>query len=306
MRASVGVVARLVAHRKLVALMAATKRRHLTQTLLRNRTALAGFVVVLSWAAVALTVSWWAPYGPLQQDVMNRLKPPSPRHLFGTDQLGRDVFSRVMYGAQISLPMVGIVAGGAAIIGSSIGAIVGMLSGRIDDLVMRLADITLAFPSIVLAMAIVTAMGPGLSNIMLAMLLTGWPQYARLMRGQVLSMKQREHVEAARALGASDARLLARHVIPHSISPVVVTASLDLGNVLLLAAALSFVGLGAIPPQPEWGAMVAEGRTKFLQWWMSGFPGLAITSMVLGFNFIGDGLRDALDPRFRTGELRNS
>jgi peptide/nickel transport system permease protein len=204
-----------------------------------------------------------------------------------------------MYGAQISLPMVAIVAGGAAIFGSSIGAIVGILGGRVDDLVMRLADITLAFPSIVLAMAIVTAAGPGLSSIVVAMLITGWPQYARLMRGQVLSMKQREHVEAAHALGASGARVLARHVIPHCVSPVVVAASLDLGNVLLLAAALSFIGLGAKPPQPEWGAMVAEGRTKFLQWWMSGFPGLAITSMVLGFNLMGDGLRDALDPRFR-------
>jgi len=295
--------ARTVTHSKPVALAVKTRRRHFAQALLRNQTALAGLLVVLGWVAVALTVSWWAPYGPLQQDVMNRLKPPSPRHLFGTDQLGRDVLSRVMYGAQISLPMVAIVAGGATIIGGSIGAIVGIVGGRIDDLVMRLADITLAFPSIVLAMAIVAATGPGLSNIVLAMLITGWPQYARLMRGQVLSIKQREHVEAARALGASDARVLARHLIPHCVSPVVVAASLDLGNVLLLAAGLSFIGLGVIPPQPEWGAMVAEGRTKFLQWWMSGFPGLAITSMVLGFNFIGDGLRDALDPRFRTSKL---
>jgi peptide/nickel transport system permease protein len=298
--------ARTVTHSKPVALAVKTRRRHLAQALLRNQTALAGLLVVLGWVAVALTVSWWAPYGPLQQDVMNRLRPPSSRHLFGTDQLGRDVLSRVMYGTQISLPMVAIVAGGATIIGGSIGAIVGIMGGRIDDLIMRLADITLAFPSIVLAMAIVTATGPGLSNIVLAMLITGWPQYARLMRGQVLSIKQREHVEAARALGASDARVLARHLIPHCVSPVVVAASLDLGNVLLLAAGLSFIGLGAIPPQPEWGAMVAEGRTKFLQWWMSGFPGLAITSMVLGFNFIGDGLRDALDPRFRTSKLAGS
>jgi peptide/nickel transport system permease protein len=294
--------ARIVTHSKPVAQAVKTRRRHLAQALLRNQTVLAGLLVVIGWITVMLTVSWWAPYGALQQDVMNRLKPPSSRHLFGTDQLGRDVFSRVMYGAQISLPMVVIVAGGAAIIGSSIGAIAGVVGGKVDDLVMRLADIVLAFPSIVLAMAIVAATGAGLSHIMLAMLITGWPQYARLMRGQVLSIKQREHVEAARALGASDARVLARHLIPHCVSPVVVAASMDLGNILLLAAGLSFIGLGAIPPQPEWGAMVAEGRTKFLQWWMSGFPGLAITSMVLGFNFIGDGLRDALDPRFRTSK----
>lgn len=268
--------------------------------LLKNHTAVAGMVVVAAWMLVALTVAWWAPYDPLKQDLMNRLKPPSPQHLFGTDYLGRDVFTRVLYGAQISLPLVLVVAGGAAIIGGTIGAVVGFLGGVVDDVVMRIADITLAFPSIILAMAIITGIGPGLSNAMIAILITMWPQYARLMRGQVLSIKRRDHVEAARSVGASEARVLTRHVVPLCISPVVVAASLDLGNVLLLAAALSFIGLGAVPPEPEWGAMVAEGRTKFLQWWISGFPGLAITSMVLGFNFIGDGVRDALDPRFKS------
>jgi peptide/nickel transport system permease protein len=164
---------------------------------------------------------------------------------------------------------------------------------------MRLADITLAFPSIVLAMAIITAAGPGLTNAMTAMVIVGWPQYARLMRAQVLSVRQGEHVVAARSLGVPERRILTHHVIPLCVGPVVVNATLDMGNILLLASALSFIGLGAVPPTPEWGLMVAEGRTKFFQWWISGFPGLAIMTMVLGFNLVGDSLRDALDPRSR-------
>lgn len=277
--------------------VARSRRPSTIGLLLRNPTAAAGVTIAIVWVIIALTVAWWAPYGPVQQDVVNRLQPPSLTHWFGTDQLGRDVFTRVMYASQVSLPLVVIVAGGSLVVGAVTGAVVGYLGGMLDETVMRLADITLAFPPIILAMAIITAIGPGLSNAMIAMLIVGWPQYARLMRSQVLTVKRREHVEAARAIGATGSRVLVRHVLPLCVSPVVVAVTLDLGNILLLAAALSFIGLGAVPPQPEWGSMVAEGRTKFLQWWVSGFPALAITSLVLGFNFIGDGLRDALDPR---------
>lgn len=277
-----------------------TRKWRALKALLHNPTAAGGIVIVVAWVVIALTVQWWTPYGPIDQDVVNRLQPPSTSHWFGTDHLGRDVLSRVVCASQVSLPLVIIVAGGSLLIGGSIGALVGFIGGAIDDIVMRIADITLAFPSIVLAMAIITATGPGLNNAMIAMLIVGWPQYARLMRGQVLSMKRKEHVEAARSLGVPEGRILLRHVVPLCVSPVIVAVTLDLGNVLLLAAALSFIGLGAVPPTPEWGSMVAEGRTKFLQWWVAGAPGLAITSLVLGFNFIGDGLRDALDPRFKS------
>lgn len=275
------------------------RRWRTASTLLRNLTSVAGIVIVVVWILIALTVRGWAPYEPLKQDIMHRLAPPSPEHLFGTDYLGRDVFTRVLYGSRVSLSVVIIVAGGSLLVGSVIGAQVGFMGGLIDIVAMRLADITLAFPSIILAMAIVTATGPGIGNAMVAMLIVGWPQYARLIRSQVLSVKQRDHVEAARSVGVSEGRVLFRHVVPLCISPMIVAVTLDLGNVLLLASALSFLGLGAVPPTPEWGYMVSEGRTKFLQWWVAGFPGLAIMSMVLGFNFIGDALRDALDPRFR-------
>jgi peptide/nickel transport system permease protein len=259
-----------------------------------------GFILVVAWIAIALTIPTWSPYDPLKQDVTYRLKPPSQEHLFGTDYLGRDVLSRVLYGSRVSLPVALIVAGASLVVGGIIGAIGGYFRGTLDDILMRLADVTLAFPSILLAMAIVTVAGPGLRNAMLAMLIVGWPRYARLMRAQVLSIKERDHVLAARSIGANESRILARHVVPMCTGPLVVAVTLDLGSVLLLASALSFIGLGAVPPQSEWGLMVAEGRSKFLQWWISGFPGLAIMSLVLGFNFIGDAMRDALDPVFRS------
>lgn len=266
----------------------------------RVPTAIVGTLLVLAWIVVALTIPYWSPFDPVQQDVVNRLDPPSSVHLFGTDYLGRDVFARVLHGSRISLPLAIIVASTSLLTGGTVGAVAGFLGGLFDDIVMRLADITLAFPAIVLAMAIVTAAGPGLRNAMVAIVIVGWPQYARLMRAQVLTVRNGEHVVAARSIGVSEGRILTHHIIPLCISPVLVAATLDMGSVLLLAAALSFIGLGALPPQPEWGLMVAEGRSKFFQWWISGFPGLAIMSMVLGFNFIGDSLRDALDPRSRS------
>jgi peptide/nickel transport system permease protein len=270
------------------------------RSLFRTPTAIVGFILIIGWITIALTVPAWVPRNPLKQEVTARLSAPSVQHPFGTDYLGRDVFSRVLYGSRVSLPVALIVASASLLIGGLIGAIGGDSGGLFDNLLMRLADITLAFPSIILAMAIVVAAGPGLTNAMIAMLIVGWPRYARLMRAQVIGIKERDHVLAARSIGASEGRILAQHIIPLCMGPLIVAVTLDLGSVLLLASALSFIGLGAVPPQPEWGLMVAEGRSKFLQWWISGFPGLAIMSLVLGFNFIGDAMRDALDPVFRS------
>jgi peptide/nickel transport system permease protein len=270
------------------------------RSLFRTPLAVVGFILVVSWIGIALSVPAWVPYNPLKQDVAHRLKAPSQEHLFGTDYLGRDIFSRVLFGSRVSLPVALIVASASLLVGGVIGAIGGYFGGVQDDLLMRLADITLAFPPILLAMAIVTVSGPGLRNAMLAMLIVGWPRYARLMRAQVIGIKEKDHVLAARSIGAKESRIITHHVVPLCLGPLIVAVTLDLGAVLLLASALSFIGLGAVPPQAEWGLMVAEGRSKFLQWWISGFPGLAIMSLVLGFNFIGDAMRDALDPVYRS------
>ena len=276
------------------------RKWHAVRAFFGTPTSVIGTLLIVAWILVAVTIPHWSPYDPLAQDVMNRLDPPSRQHLFGTDYLGRDVFARVLFGSRISLPVAIGVALASLTVGGLVGAVAGFVGGFLDEILMRIADITLAFPAIILAMAIVTAAGPGLRNAMLAIIIVGWPQYARLMRAQVLSVREGEHVVAARSVGVPEWRILARHIVPLCISPLVVAVTLDMGNVLLFASALSFIGLGATPPQAEWGLMVAEGRTKFYQVWISGFPGLAIMTMVLGFNFIGDGLRDALDPRTRT------
>jgi peptide/nickel transport system permease protein len=269
------------------------------RVLFRNPMALAGLAVILLWSLVAIFAPTIAPYDPLEQNIQDRLQPPSTEHLCGTDELGRDIFSRILYGARISLPMGLIVVLFAMLLGGTVGALAGFIGGRFDDLVMRLADITLAFPSIVLALAIAAALGPSLKNLLIAMMAVWWPEYARLMRGQVLSVKNNDYVEACRAIGVPSGRTLLRHVVPNTGTPLLVKASLDAGSAILTVAALSFIGLGAVPPTPEWGAMISMGRTKFYQWWMMTFPGLAILTVVLGFNFLGDGLRDALDPRLR-------
>lgn len=270
------------------------------RTLVRNRMAMAGAAVICLWTIVALAAPWIAPYDALAQKVEDRLSPPSPQHLFGTDELGRDVFSRVVYGARISLPVGLVVILFSMLMGALIGALAGYFGGLFDLLVMRVADITLAFPSIVLALAIASVLGPSLRNAVIAMILVWWPEYARLMRGQVLSVKHEDYVMAARAIGMPQRRLLARHIIPNTSAPIVIKASLDAGSAILNIAALSFIGLGAVPPTPEWGAMISLGRFKFYQWWLTTFPGLAVLSVVLGFNFLGDGLRDAFDPRLRS------
>lgn len=267
------------------------------RSLRRNKIAMLGLAVIAAWAVVAIFASMIAPYDPLQQEVVNRLKPPSAEHWFGTDELGRDVFSRVVYGARISLPIGFIVIVFAVIVGTLVGASAGYIGGAYDLLIMRLADITLAFPSIVLALAIAAVLGPGLLNALIAMILVWWPEYARLMRSQVLSVKNNDYVTASVALAASHPRILFAHILPNTFAPILVKASLDAGSAILTIAALSFIGLGAVPPTPEWGAMISLGRYKFYSWWLTTFPGLAILTVVLGYNFFGEGVRDAFDPR---------
>lgn len=266
----------------------------------RSNTALwTGTVIVGAWALVAAFGPLVAPHSPLDLDVMNRLQPPTGSHLFGTDEAGRDNFSRVIYGARITIPVaVGVIAAATAI-GVGIGAVSGYAGGRTDEILMRIVDVVLAFPAIVLAMAITAALGPGLLHAMLAIVLVVWAEFSRLMRGQVLAAKANDYVLAALAMGAPTWRVLLGHVLPNAFPPVVVKGTLDIGNAIILTAALSFIGLGAIPPAPEWGAMIAAGQTKFEYWWVATFPGLAILSVVLGFNFLGDGLQDLLNPRLR-------
>jgi peptide/nickel transport system permease protein len=265
----------------------------------RNRALLIGGVIVGGWGLVALLAPVVAPRSPLALDVMNRLQPPSVTWPMGTDEVGRDILSRVLHGAQISMPTALGVVLLASLVGSAVGAVAGYVGGRVDEALMRVVDVVLAFPSIVLAMAITAALGPGLSHAMLAILLVTWPEFCRLMRGQVLAVRSNEYVTAAHSLGIPWHRVLVRHVFPNAFAPVVVKATLDIGNIIILAAALSFIGLGAVPPTPEWGAMIAAGQAKFEYWWVATFPGLAILSVVLGFNFLGDGLQDLLNPRLR-------
>jgi peptide/nickel transport system permease protein len=288
-------VAQAALNRK--ALASESPWRRSLRILARNRMAMAGAAIIAIWAIVAIAAPIIAPYDALAQKIEDRLGPPSAQHLFGTDELGRDVFSRIVYGAQISLPVGLLVVVFATLMGALVGALAGYIGGVFDLLIMRLADITLAFPSIVLALAIASVLGPSLKNALIAMILVWWPEYARLMRGQVLSVRNDEYVAAARVVGAPDGRILLRHIIPNTLAPIIVKASLDAGSAILTIAALSFIGLGAVPPTPEWGAMISMGRFKFYQWWLTTFPGLAVLSVVLGFNFLGDGVRDAFDPR---------
>ncbi|HEY7626392.1 MAG TPA: ABC transporter permease, partial [Ilumatobacteraceae bacterium] len=222
---------------------------------------------------------------------------PSWHHLFGTDALSRDVFTRTLYGARQTLPTSVAVIACAVAIGTVLGSIAGFLGGRADSIVMRLVDVTLAFPPIFLAMAIAAALGPGLRNAFFAMVIVWWPIYARLIRGQVQAVKHRDHIQAAVSIGATRWRILRKHVLPLSFTPALINATLDLGQVVILTATLSFLGLGAKPPSPEWGAMITEGADFFYQWWIAVAPGLAILTVAMSFNFLGDGLRDALDVR---------
>lgn len=241
-----------------------------------------------------------APHDPVQPNVPLKLQPPSSTYWFGTDELGRDILSRVMAGAKYSLGVAFIILSIAVVVGTVVGLIAGYVGGLVDELLMRLTDLFLAFPALVLAMAIAATLGRTLENTVIALTAVYWPWYARLVRGQVLWLKEREFVEAARAIGATPARILWRHILPNTIAVVIVQVTLDVGYAVLATSGLSFLGLGAQPPTPEWGTMIAGARTFFRDaWWYITFPGLALTLTVLGFNLLGDGLRDFLDPRTR-------
>ena len=243
-----------------------------------------------------------APADPLRTEMAARLQPPSRAHPFGTDQLGRDVLSRVLHGARITLRIAILTAVVATAIGLPVGVLSGYFRGRTDDLLMRLTDMFMAFPRLILAMAIAAALRPSLENVIIAISLAGWPIYARLARSMALAIREEVYIEAARALGASAWRILTRHVLPGVVSPVIIQVSLYMGGIILTAAGLGFIGFGAQPPTPEWGLMISEGRNYVPgQWWLATFPGLAISLVVLGFNLLGDGIRDVLDPRLRTG-----
>lgn len=257
--------------------------------------------MVLVCCFLALIAPLIAPYDPLQQNVSNRIKPPYEAHLFGTDELGRDVLSRVLHGARVTLPAGFIVIVFGTTIGTLIGAIAGYVGGWVDELIMRITELFMAFPTIILAMAISAALGPDVKNAILALIIVWWPNYARLVRGLVLEIKSKEFVEGARAVGATGPYLLFRTVLPNCIAPAIVLGTLDVGNAILTFAGLSFLGLGPEPSNPDLGRMVSSGVDAFDQWWIWLFAGLAIAIVVMGCNFIGDGLRDFLDPRMRKG-----
>jgi len=268
----------------------------------RSPLALAALVVAAGWLVVAAAAPVLAPYGPLAQDIAGRLAPPSPAHWLGTDPLGRDILSRVLYGARLSIP-VGVAAVGLAVLlGTLIGSVAGALGGMVEEVLMRLTDLMLAFPTVILAMIISAALGAGIRNAVIAIMVAWWPSYARFARGLVLSAREREYVEAARAVGASPLRVFLRHILVNIVSPIIILSLLDVGHAILTFASLSFLGLGPPPQIPEWGSMIAAGRDYLDRaWWIGTFPGLAILTLVLALNLVGDSLRDALDPRLRKG-----
>lgn len=270
---------------------------------LRHRLGLiAGISVVGIWVLGAVAAPL-VPYGADEQRLLEAFQPPSVRHPFGTDDLGRDVLTRVLYGGRYTLTLALSVVFLSGFFGMAVGVIAGYFGGRVDEALMRATEVVMAFPAIILAMTIVVALGPGLINAGLAMVLVWWPPYARLARGETLAVRQFEYVEAAVALGQNSWGILRSAIIPNIVSNLIVLATIDLGSAVATVAGLSFLGLGATPPTPEWGAMVSTGRELLAQWWVASFPGLAIFMAVLGFNFIGDGIRDLLDPRRRSRGL---
>jgi peptide/nickel transport system permease protein len=266
----------------------------------RQPLAVTGAVIAVAWVIIAIFAPYIAPHDPLAQ-TFPPAESPSSAHLFGTDELGRDVFSRVIYGSRISVPIALLLVALASVIGGVIGVLAGYFRGIVDGVSMRVVDLFFAFPAIILAMVVAAVLGRGLQNAALAIVVVAWPAYARVVRGLVLSIGDSEYVESTRLLGSSARRTLFRDVVPNVAGPVLVLATLDLANAILLLAGLSFLGLGAQPPDAEWGSMVAEGAQYFQWWWIGTFPGLAIFTAVLAFNFLGDSLRDLFDPRTSWG-----
>jgi len=276
------------------------KASHLIYRLKRSLLTILGLAIMVGFISVAILAPLIAPYDPISINPSERLMPPSKAHFFGTDTAGRDIFSRIVYGSRISLRLGIIVTGLSVVIGSLIGGAAAFLGGRIDDAVMRFTDLCMAFPVFILAMVITASLGPGLTNVMVAIVAIWWTVYARLVRSKVVEVREETYIEAARAIGTSGMRIFFKHVLPNSYSPVLVEATLDFGFVVMMGASLGFVGLGAQPPSPEWGAMISTGRSYLkTAWWYPTFPGFAIFLVVLGANLLGDGLRDLLEVRTR-------
>jgi peptide/nickel transport system permease protein len=266
----------------------------------KNRLAMAGGSVVLLLGAVALCAPLLAPYDPAAYDVKQILLAPGPQHWFGTDQLGRDVLSRMLYGARISMAVGFVSVGIAVLLGTLIGTLAGYYGGRVDELLMRFVDLMLNFPRLFLLLTLIALLRPSIWVIMAVIGFTGWMGLARLVRGEILSLREREFVQGARALGAADARIMVKHILPNALVPVLVSATLGVAGAILTESGLSFLGLGVQPPTPSWGNILIDGKANIeIAWWLSAFPGLAILATVLAYNLLGEGLRDALDPRLR-------
>lgn len=265
-----------------------------------TKLAMIGSVIIGILLFVVIFAPLIAPYDPFLNNMSERLQPPNWSHFFGTDQFGRDIFSRVIYGSRIEIWiifLVSLISGG---VGTLLGVISGYFGGIVDEIIMRITDMFLAFPSLVLAMAFAAVLGPSLTNTIIAISVVGWTVFARLARAEAMKVKKQPYIEAIRSVGAGNIRIMFLHVLPMCLSPVLVQLTLRMGTIILTAAGLGFLGLGVRPPLPEWGSMVSDGRSYLVgQWWISTFPGIAIALVVLGFNFLGDGIRDIMDPRLR-------
>ena len=266
-----------------------------------NPLTLVGIMVIAGLLVMAVAAPGMTSYDPLAQDLSQRLLPPSNAHWCDTDELGRDIFARILYGARITLRIVLLVLAVVAPAGLLVGCSAGYLGGWVDAMLMRITDIFLAFPKLILALALVAALGPGIDNAVIAIALTAWPPFARIVRARTVSLREAEFVQAARLMGAGRTRIIATHIVPLCLPPLVVRMTLEMSGIILTAAGLGFLGLGAQPPLPEWGAMISTGRAFLLdQWWVATMPGIAIFVVSLGFNLFGDGLRDVLDPKTET------
>ena len=276
--------------------------RYSLHLLLSNPVSTIGLAGVVLLFMITIFAPFIATHDPLEISLTGRFLPPSWEHLFGTDHLGRDIFSRVVYGSRISLTVGFITLVEATLIGTIIGLVAGYFGGTFDSVIMRITDVFLAFPNIILALAVAAALGRGIESVMVALGITWWPLYARLIRGQTLSVREEQYIEGAKLSGAGNLRIMFKHILPNCIAPLIVQISMDIGFTILAAASMGFLGIGAQSPSPEWGLQCASG-SKYLvyQWWISTFPGLAIFISVISFNLLGDGLRDILDPRLRRG-----
>jgi peptide/nickel transport system permease protein len=265
---------------------------------LGNRLAVVGLLIIISLILIAIFAPVIAPYDPILTDLPNRLQPPSWDHYFGTDEVGRDIFSRIIWGSRLTLYVIGLVAVIAAPVGILVGTVSGYFGGIVDTVLMRITDIFLAFPKLILALAFVAALGPGIENAIIAISITSWPPYARIARAETITIRNADFIKAIRLQGAGTIRIITKHIMPLCLSSLIVRVTLDMAGIILTAAGLGFLGLGAQPPSPEWGAMTSSGRAFILdQWWLITMPGTAIFIVSLAFNLLGDGLREVLDPK---------